>query len=479
MAHPPLSTPHAALSLIALAALTARADDRLTEHAKPKPLPPGATTEDWPRYLGPHDNATTAEDTLLDTWPEGGPTLLWELARGEGYAAPTIAGGRLFSFDRDPLAQRERLECRDPETGALRWEFGYPVEYRDRYGFADGPRASPVLDGELVFLAGVTGQLRAIDAATGKEVWHRDLQEDYAHRLGFFGYGPAPVVHNDLLLVNVGGTGEADGKGVCVAAFDKRSGEERWRYLDTWGASYASPVLGKLRGRDTLLVFAGGESRPPHGGLLVLDPATGERFDRIPWRADKYESVNASPPLIVGEDSVFLSECYAKGGAMLRFDEELKATPAWEERWFGMHWSLPLLIDGHLYGFAGRNKPDVQFKCARARDGEILWEDDMRYEHEVGGRAMTLSFFRGSLLRAGGDRVFALGEDGVFAELELSPEGVETKQRSQLILAEQSWALPVIHRGLLYLCQNGRGATDASRARILCYDLRAPTPTDE
>ena len=145
--------------------------------------------------------------------------------------------------------------------------------------------------------------------------------------------------------------------------------------------------------------------------------------DSFPWRADKYESVNATVPIAIDDKRVFLSECYAKGGVMLEFAEDLSAKPLWEERAFGMHWMTPLFLDGHLYGFAGRNKPDVQFKCARASDGEILWAEDMQYQHAMGDREMTLSFFRGSLLQADG-RTFALGEDGVFGEFDLSPEKV-------------------------------------------------------
>jgi outer membrane protein assembly factor BamB len=470
----------AALVFVLFTILPAQAaeDVRLKLHGKPKALPEGATTEDWTRYLGAHDDATCRETKLLKAWPASGPKIIWELARGESYAAPTIADGRLFSFDRAVAdggigaEGNERLECRHPETGKLIWDFKYPVKYRDRFNYASGPRAAPVIDGDLVFIAGVTGQLRALEVKSGKQLWHRDLLEDYGHRLGFFGYGPSPVVWKDLVLVNVGGGGE-DGKGVCVAAFDRKSGEEKWRYLDSWGASYSSPVVRTILGRQVLLVLAGGESRPATGGLLVIDPESGKLHFRFPWRADSFESVNASVPIVIGEKYVFLSECYGKGGVLLEFDETLKAKPLWKERMFGMHWMTPIEINGHIYGFAGRNKPDVQFKCLRVSDGKILWSDDMRYEHEVNGRKMTLSFFRGSLLRADG-RVFSLGEDGVFAELELAPSGVKTLRRSQLFVAEQSWALPVVHRGLLYIGQHSRGFTNGSRPRLICYDFRAP-----
>ena len=444
-------------------------DERLIFHDKPKSLSENTIIEDWPRFLGPHNDGTSRENNLLKSWGKDGPKLVWELKRGDTYAAPTIANGKLFSFD---LADgHERLECRDPESGKLIWDFKYDAKYRDRFGYSNGPRASPVLDKDILILAGVTAQLRAIEIGTGKELWHIDLQKEYGHELGFFGYGPAPFVWKDLVFVNVGGAEDSKENGVCVAAFDRKTGKEIWNYKDSWGASYSSPVVKKIRGKDVLLVFAGGESRPAHGGLLALDPSSGKLYDRFSWRAKSYESVNASVPVVIDEDKVFISECYGQGGVLLKFNEDLKASVIWKERNFGMHWMTPLVIDDHIYGFAGRNKPDVQFRCVNLNDGSIVWKDDMRYQFELNGRNLTLSFFRGSLLRCN-DRVFGLGEDGVFAEFNISPKGVKILSQSQLFVAEQSWALPVVHRGLLYISQHTKGFVNDTKPRLMCFDFR-------
>ena len=86
-------------------------------HAPPKPLPAGATTEDWPHFLGPHHDATTRETKLLDRWPTAGPKIVWEMATGEGYACPTFGGGRLVYFHR--VEGKETVDCLDPETGRI------------------------------------------------------------------------------------------------------------------------------------------------------------------------------------------------------------------------------------------------------------------------------------------------------------------------------------------------------------------------
>jgi outer membrane protein assembly factor BamB len=467
-----------ALVLLALSLLPtlgwAQKKGPLTFHAAPKPLPKGAVVEDWPRFLGMRDNATSQETKLLKKWPQGGPKKVWELTTGEGYACPILAEGKLIYFHRledsdgdDPAAGSEIIDCLDPQTGKRLWRFSYPASYRDRYGFSPGPRSSPVVRQGRIYVVGVTAIFHCLDLTTGKKIWRRDLKKEYNIPQGFFGYGPTPVVWNDRIIVNVGGKAAKENESVCVIALDRKFGKTLWEVKDNWGASYASPTVTKLQGKDCALVLAAGESRPAHGGLLTIDVQTGKVYDRFPWRANIYESVLASSPFVLGHNQVYIGDCYQRGGVTLAFDENLKSKVVWKERFFGMHWMMPLLIDGHIYGFAGRNIPDTQFKCANARTGEIIWENDMRWREN--GRVNSL--FRASLLQADG-RVFCLGEDGVLAELKLTPQGPEIIQRVRLFAARSSWTLPSLHKGLLYVSQNEFELVTKQAPRIICYDFR-------
>ncbi|MEP4077815.1 PQQ-binding-like beta-propeller repeat protein [Haloferula sp.] len=422
--------------------------------------------EEWPHFLGPHMNATTRETPLLEKWPEKGLEVVWEKERGEGYACPVISNGRLFYFHR--LDRKETVECREPKTGELVWSFAYPVEYQDRYGFSSGPRSSVVADGDRVYVAGVTPQLHCLSADKGELLWKKDLAKEYEVPQYFFGYGPTPVVHGNRLIINVGGKVSPEAGGVCVAAFDKMTGKALWEVEDTWGASYASPVVAKIRGKACALVLAAGESKPTHGGLLTIDAETGEVYDRFPWRAKKYESVLASSALIIDDTRVFISECYELGGVLLEFDESRKSKPLWKQREFGMHFMMPIEKDGYLYGFAGRNPPDTEFKCVDLKTGEVMWTKDYRWKREDG---QIEGLFRASLLQAG-ERYFALGEDGLFTELELSPEGSKELQRTRFFTAREAWTMPSLHDGLLYAVQNTVDGQSGKKRRLICYDLR-------
>ena len=448
-------------------------DPGLTFHAPPRPLPEGALVEDWPRFLGARDNATSKETKLLGKWPAGGPAKVWELETGEGYSSPIVAEGKLLYFHRlnhDNVSGsgEEVIDCLDPATGKRHWRVKYPASYVDRYGFSPGPRSSPVVHEGRLYVTGVTGMMHCLDLKSGAIIWKRNLQKDYNIPNYFFGYGPNPSsVWKDRIILNIGGKSARPDDGVCVAALSIRDGRTIWEVRDTWGASYASPTIATLQGVPCAVVAAAGESRPPHGGLLVIDVESGKVLDRFPWRADKYESVLASSPLVLSDKRVYLGDCYGVGGVVLEFDKNLKSRVIWKERWFGMHWMMPLHIDGHLYGFAGRNIPDTQFKCADASTGRILWEEDMQWRD--GGRVHGL--FRASLLQADG-RIFCLGEDGVLAELKINPEGVEIVQRKRLFAARSSWTLPTLSHGLLYVSQNEGDFLTRQPPRIICYDFR-------
>lgn len=438
--------------------------EQLTYHAAPKPLSPDAVTANWPRFLGPSDDGKTPETMLINTFPEGGPKKVWEMDKGSGYTSPVVVDGRLVFFDR--IDGDEVTDCLDPETGRRFWRHSDEVSYTDRYGFNNGPRASAVIAEGKVVTLGVTSRLTCLDLASGQLIWQRDLASEFEIASFFFGHGCCPLITDGKIIVPIG-TSEQ----MSVAAFDLTTGALMWGTKHEWNASYASPVMAELQGEPRLLVLAGGESDPAVGGLLCIDPTTGELLDAFPWRAEKYESVNGSTPIAVGDNRVYISDAYAIGGVMLELDGNLKWKEVWRAPDFGMHWVTPLLIDGNLYGFRGRNEPDAWLASYDATTGNENWREDIEWKIPLeSGRDYNMRYFRGNLLRADG-KSFALGELGSLGILDLSPEGVKEIDRAQLFIARSTWSPPVIHKGLLYISQHESDMAGNS-ARLICYDLR-------
>jgi hypothetical protein len=432
---------------------------------KPKPLPPGAVTHDWTTFLGPSHNAVSTETRLSRVLP---PPLVWELTRGTGYASPAIAGDRLLYLHR--IGNEEVVECLHAETGAARWQFKYATSYEDRYGYNNGPRASPLIDANRVYTVGAEGKLHCLDLATGKQVWRRDLRAEYKVPQDFFGTSSTPLVEGKLLIVNVGAPG-----GPCVVALDLGTGKEVWRAGREWGPSYASPVPAVVHGKRRVFVFAGGESEPPTGGLLSIDPANGKVDFSFPFRSRAFESVNASCP-VVFDNKVFISASYRTGGALLEIRPDFTHRVLWTTQEFGLHFNTAIYRNGYLYGFDGRNEPDASLACIDVATGKAVWRETPEWTETLdgrgGGRQQIMGTYRGSLLAADG-QFLCLGELGHLLWMELTPKGYKEVSRAWLFAARESWTLPVLSRGLLYVTQNTRDTLRNTGPRLLCYDLRA------
>ncbi|MCH7814207.1 MAG: PQQ-like beta-propeller repeat protein [Planctomycetes bacterium] len=439
----------------------------VTFHRKPKPLPDGAVTSDWPAFLGPRHDAVCPETKLLKEWPVGGPVLVWEMETGEGYASPVVVGDRLVYFHR--VGDRETVDCVKAETGQHLWRFEYPSKYKDRYGFNGGPRASPVIDGGRVYTFGAEGMLHCLDLATGSEIWKLDATERFKIPPHYFGVGSTPLVEGDLLIVQVGGA-----EGPCVAAFNKTDGKIAWT-AGRWRASYASPVPAVVHGQQRVLVFAGGDIRPPTGGLLVIDPADGRIHTRFGFRSERYVSVNAVNPVIV-DDRVFLSSSYHTGSVQLRLMPDDSHQVTWKTDGFGAHFATPIYHAGHLYGIDGSSKRDAALVCLDWKTGQEVWRQAPKWIETVDKNGkkepVELSMFMGALILADG-HFLILGELGHLAWADLTPQGYREIVRTRLFDAGETWCPLVVSRGLLYVCQNRPDNTTQKPPRLLCYDLRA------
>jgi outer membrane protein assembly factor BamB len=450
-----------ALTTLAIEAGAAFGQTRVL--GKPKPLAKGAVTHDWAAFLGPSHNAVSTETGLSRTLP---PPLVWEFGKGTGYASPAIVGDHLVFLHR--LANEEVVECLHSETGGRRWQFRYPTVFEDRYGYNNGPRSSPVIDEGRVFTTGAEGKLHCLDLVSGKVVWKRDFASEYRVRQDFFGTGSSPLVAGRLLIANVGAPG-----GPSVVGFDKATGREVWRAGKEWGPSYASPVPAIIHGKPRVLVFAGGESDPPSGGLMSIDPESGRVDFAFPWRSRTRESVNASCP-VVFDNKVFVSASYRTGGALVEVRPDFTHRVVWTTQEFGLHFNTAIHRDGYLYGFDGRNEPDASLACVDAATGKIVWRETPEWTETLGsgGRSQVLGTYRGSLLAADG-QFLCLGEVGHLLWMDLTPKGYKEVSRAWLFAARESWGLPVLSRGLLYVAQNTRDVLNGTGPRLLCYDLRA------
>ena len=441
----------------------------IVQAVETEPQPPDLRTRksgsDWDRFLGPTGDSKSPETDLLTSWSPAGPPVVWEKGIGTSYGAPSVSQGRLFMFDRH--GGSARLTCMKSETGDELWRFEYPTNYEDLYGYNNGPRTCPVVDGNRVYIFGPEGMLHCVTVSDGKLLWSIDTAEKFHVVQNFFGVGSVPVVEGELLIVQIGGSppGRArtlldtrdpiQGNGSGIVAFNKRTGEVVYQITDEL-ASYTTPTLATINGRRWCFAFA-------RGGLVGFEPRSGTVSFHYPWRSKKFESVNASNP-VVTEDLVFISETYGPGSSLLKVrpggykvvwkDSERRRNKAMQ-----LHWNTPIHHKGYLYGYSGRHSRGCELRCVELRTGKVVWS------HRVDER--------GSLLYVDGHFV-SLGEYGTLTLIRPTPEKFDLVSKVLLInehgeerIRYPAWAAPVLSNGFLYL----RG-----KDRLVCLDL---IPQDE
>jgi outer membrane protein assembly factor BamB len=422
-------------------------------HAKVNAFPPAFQQprpgSDWPRFLGPTGDSVSPERGLIAPWPKQGLRVVWKTEVAEGYSPPTIADGKLFLFER--VVNQARLRCLKAATGEQLWEFKYPTNYRDKYGYSGGPRCCPIVDEDRVYLYGAEGMLHCLSIKDqGKVLWKVDTLAEFGVMQNFFGVGSTPVIEGDLLIAQVGGSppgsdkkefADLKGNGSGIVAFDKRTGKVAYKITDEL-ASYSSPVLATINGRRWCFVLA-------RGGLVGFEPKSGKVDFHFPWRAEDFESVNASNPVVIG-DQVFISECYGPGSALLKVQPG-KCDVVWSdakkklrEKSMLCHWNTPIHVDGYLYGCSGRHPNNAELRCIELATGKVQWAEPR--------------LTRTSLLLIDGHFITQT-EVGPLLLLKVNPKqydevsDLEVREpgKKDALLDYPTWAAPVVSHGLMYL----------------------------
>jgi outer membrane protein assembly factor BamB len=371
--------------------------------------PPG---QDWPQWRGAQRDGVWRETGLLEKLPGPDLPLRWKAPVANGYSGPTVANGRVYITDRvtEPQ-QQERVHCFEWQTGKPLWSHRYDAAYGG-VGYPDGPRASVTVHDGRAYALGAVGHLHCLDAATGEVLWNRDLQREYDIDLPNWGIAAAPLVEGELVIVQIGGRPEA-----CVAAFDRKTGEERWKALAD-RASYSAPIVIEQAGRRVAAVWTADR-------VVGLNPETGA----VHWAADFPASrwpIAVATPAVDG-DRMFLSSAL-DGSLMLRVPRDrLAAEPLWKrsgppQAAAALHCliSTPVLEGDYVYGVDNSG----ELRCLDAKTGDRLWES-----LDVVPKA---NWATAHLVR-NGERTWIFNEKGELIIARLTPEGYHEISRAKLI----------------------------------------------
>jgi outer membrane protein assembly factor BamB len=374
--------------------------------------------DDWPEWRGKGRLGIWNESGILDEFPKEGLAVTWRTPIHGGFAGPSVTGGRVFVTDflRGVNTKgTERLLCLDEKTGRILWTRQWDVDYIGlMQTYAIGPRATPTVDGDHVYVLGAKGALFCFKVKTGEIVWKKDFVKDFDTQVPTWGMAGAPLIDGPRVIVIAGGAGNAK-----VMALDKLTGKEIWRALSSEKEEpgYCQPILFDAAGTRQLIIW--------HPRAVVsLEPATGKVNWEQPFTT--HNQVNLATPVM--HDSRLLISSFYNGSMLLDLSKP-KAGKIWqgksdsETNPDGLHSlvSTPVFDGDYIYGVCGYG----QLRCLRASTGQQVWET----QAVTGEKARWAT----ALIVRHGDRFFINNDQGELIIARLKPEGYKEISRTKLI----------------------------------------------
>jgi outer membrane protein assembly factor BamB len=411
-----------------------------------------AAADDWAQWQGPDRNAVSKESGLLQEWPEGGPPLAWRAnGIGRGMGGMAVSGGRIYTTgdDEDQTAWIYALKESDgtPVWSTKIGPGGDPGNIFKPFG----PRATPTVDGDLLYILSQTGDLVCLTVDEGKEVWRVNYVEDFGGIMPVWGFSESPLIDGDKLICTPGAEDAA------MMALDKRTGKPIWKcavpegptgdrgFLGTSGAAYASAIAIDFEGvRQYVQLTA-----TTLVGVAASDGKLLWRYDR----ASNTHRINCSTP-IYEDGIVYAASAYDAGGGAVKLGKdangEFTATEVFFSPAMKNHHGGMIIVDNCLYGAAGGNQGGF-LMCLDISTGETLWSE----------RGAP----KGSLLMADG-RLYLRTEQGEMILIEPSREGYVERGRFEQPdrKRDPAWTHPVIANGKLYI---------RDQDQLFCYDVKA------
>jgi len=433
---------------------------------------------DWPQWRGPNRDGKSADTGLLKEWPKDGPPLAWKIkGLGGGYSAPSIAAGRIFGMGN--RGDDEVVWALSETDGKELWvtRLGPAFDQRASQG-KEGPACTPTVDGELLYVLGLGGDLACLQVRDGKIIWQRSLTRDFGGRIPNWSYRESPLVDGDKLICTPGG------EDAMLVALDKVTGRTIWKSkMPDSPAGESVGADGGTGGGGRRGGFGGGRGGfgGSRGAGAAYASAIAIDFDgqrqyvqlisnalvgfaasdgKFLWRYDKPANrmaINCSTPLF-HDGMVFASSAYGAGGGLVKLSKDanggVKAEEVYATTDMQNHHGGMILLDGYLYGATGGNEGGA-LACLDFKTGKVLWD-----QRESAGRRA-----KGSVALADG-RLYYRMENGTMLLIEPNPKQyIERGRFDQPDRSEQpAWPHPVIANSKLYL---------RDQDVLFCYDVKA------
>ena len=327
---------------------------------------------DWPQYRGPDQTSTSAEKVNLD-WTAEGPKIVWKIPTNTGFSSFALSGGKAFTQVTRSIDGNLREICVaiDAATGKELWfvdvgigtfPAGGDSGAKDNRG-GDGPRSTPTIHDGMVYVLTQDIVLYCLDAGTGKQIWTLDVMKQHEGRNISWKSAASPVIDGDLVFLGGGGPGQS------LLAVHKKTGKVVWKAHDEL-ITHSTPMVTTIHGQRQVIFFV-------QKGLLSVAAEDGRALWRFPFKFSVSTAITpvVSGDVVYCSAGYNVGGGACK---VTRNSNQFTATELWKipgDKQVPSHWSTPVCKDGYLYGMFSCKKYGIgPLKCVELATGKIQWE---------------------------------------------------------------------------------------------------------
>ncbi len=375
----------------------------------------------WPMFRGPDGNAVIESDVpLARKWPTAGPTKMWQVQLGEGYAAPAVYNGCVYLIDYDMQAGADAIRCFSLADGKEIWRYSYPVSIKRNHGMS---RTIPAVNDDYIVTIGPKCYVTCLDAKTGELKWMIDLVRGYGTKEPLWYAGQCPLIVNNKAII------APAGRDVLMMAVDCKTGQIEWQAPNPqrWEMTHCSILPVRFAEKD-FYVYPGSR------GVAGISAEDGT----VLWQTDAwYLRTNVPTPVDAGDGRIFLSAGYNKGSMMLQLREKDGAiVPEVQFELapdvFGSDQQTPIFYKGYIYGV----RPDKQLVCMDMT-GRILWASGAQHKYGLGPYIIADGM------------IYIIADDGLLSLVEAVPDEFRLLDQAKVLEGHECWGPPALVAGQL------------------------------
>lgn len=336
-------------------------------------LPAPARADNWPNWRGPALDGVAAGTGFATTWSPQ-EHVAWKVTLpGLGASTPAVWGDSIVLTC--AIEGQDAVLCFD-RSGKERWRRSLGAVKPGKHAKATGCNPSPVTDGKHVWVYFKSGELAALDLASGAVAWRENLQEKFGEDTLWWDLGTSPVLTKDAVVVAVMQTGPS-----YLAAFGRTDGKLLWKHDRNLDApeeaaqSYSTPLVVKGEERfgepAEMIVVLGADHLTAHD---AADGREAWRVGGLNPAGEKYFRSIASP--VVADDLVIAP--YARGSTLTAVKrggkgDVTKSHVAWARKDLGADVPTPAFQEGKVVVCTDQGK----VACLEALTGKTLWEGEL------------------------------------------------------------------------------------------------------